>query len=65
MFVSHGELDPRAPVKNARAMVARMKELGLAHEYFEKEGAGHGGIIIPAFPRVVDFFNRVGSEKQD
>ena len=61
VFVCHGALDPRAPVENARAMVQRMKELSMTCEYFEKENAGHGGTIVPSFPKVVDFFNRVTS----
>ena len=57
VLVCHGVLDPRAPVENARAMVAKMKELGMTYEYFEKADGTHA-MVAPSLARVFAFFNK-------
>ncbi|MHC4596423.1 MAG: carboxylesterase family protein [Planctomycetota bacterium] len=57
VLVSHGVLDPRAPVENARAMVAKMKELGMTYEYFEKADGTHA-MVAPSLAKVFVFFNK-------
>ncbi|MCX7016689.1 MAG: dienelactone hydrolase family protein [Candidatus Sumerlaeota bacterium] len=57
VLVSHGDSDPVAPVASARSMVAKMKELGMTYEYFEKPGGTHA-MVQPSLPKVFDFFDK-------
>ncbi len=57
VLVCHGDRDAKAPVENARAMVARMKELGMTYEYWEKRGGTHA-LLGESLPRVFAFFNK-------
>ncbi len=57
VFVCHGVLDPRAPVENARAMVARMKKLSMTYEYFEKPDGTHA-MVLPSLTKVFAFFDK-------
>jgi len=57
VLVCHGVLDPRAPIENARAMVAKMKELGMTYEYFEKTDGTHA-MVVPSLAKVFAFFNK-------
>jgi dipeptidyl aminopeptidase/acylaminoacyl peptidase len=50
-------LNQRAPVENARAMVAKMKELGMTYEYFEKADETHA-MVAPSLEKVFAFFNK-------
>jgi len=59
VLVCHGVLDPRAPIENARAMVARMKELGMTYEYFEKTDGTHA-MVAPSLTKVFAFFDKHG-----
>jgi poly(3-hydroxybutyrate) depolymerase len=59
VLVCHGVLDPRAPIGNARAMVAKMKELGMTYEYFEKADGTHA-MVAPSLTKVFAFFNKHG-----
>ena len=56
-FVIHGDADPTNPVEFSRAMVAEMKRLGIEHRYIEVAGGEHGGIAIPYFRAIFDFFD--------
>ncbi len=62
VFVCHGVLDPRAPIENARAMVAAMKELGMNYAYFEKADGTHA-MVQPSLAKIFDFFNRVKGKR--
>lgn len=57
VLVCHGVLDPRARIENARAMVAKMKELGMTYEYFEKADGTHA-MVAPSLEKVFAFFNK-------
>lgn len=58
VILVQGEKDSLVPVKMARNWAAKMKELGMTHEYIEVKGGDH---IFPAFqklPEVFAFFNK-------
>ena len=57
VVVCHGDADSVAPVWALRGLVARMKELGMTHEYWEIPGGTHA-LVAPSLPRVFEFFNR-------
>jgi len=57
VVVCHGDADSVAPVSASRTLVARMKELGMTHEYYELPGVTHAA-VIPSLPHVFEFFNR-------
>ncbi len=57
VFVCHGVLDPRAPIEDARAMVAKMKKLSMTYEYFEKADGTHA-MVLPSLAKVFAFFNK-------
>jgi predicted esterase len=57
VLVCYGVLDPRAPIENARAMVAKMKELGMTYEYFEKADGTHA-MVAPSLEKMFVFFNK-------
>lgn len=45
------------PIENARAMVAKMKELGMAYEYFEKADGIHAMVAL-SLEKVFAFFTK-------
>ncbi len=61
-IILHGDSDPVTPhTTQALPMVAKMKELGLEHEYVEYSGADHGlghENYGDAFGRALDFFEK-------
>jgi predicted peptidase len=57
VIVCHGDADSIAPVSASRALVAKMKELGMTYEYFEKPGGTHA-MTTSSLPRIFEFFNR-------
>ena len=58
VIVVHGDADRVAPVEASRTMVARLKKLGVNHEYIEVAGGGHGDVVVPNLPRILEFFSR-------
>ncbi len=48
MLVVQGTEDKSVPPRIARALVRRLKELGIEHEYIEIEGAGHSFHLQPS-----------------
>jgi hypothetical protein len=56
VMVSIGGAEMAAWVEASRKQVDAMKGLGMTAEYFEPEGATHGGMIAPTTPRVFEFF---------
>jgi dienelactone hydrolase len=56
-FVVHGDNDATVNVNGSRAMVAKMKELGVEHHYIEVPGGSHGDVVAPNIPGAVAFFN--------
>ena len=58
VIVCHGDADVTALITFARAMVARMKALGVEHEFVEAAGADHGSIVPISLPKIFDFFDR-------
>jgi poly(3-hydroxybutyrate) depolymerase len=56
VHVSIGGAETPAWVTASRTQVAAMKEMGIAVEYFEPEGATHGSMITPTVPQVLAFF---------
>lgn len=58
VMVSIGGAENPAWVDASRKQVDAMKALGMTAEYFEPEGATHGGMIAPTTPRVFAFLAR-------
>lgn len=58
VFVSIGGAETPAWVDASRKQVDAMKAMGMTAEYFEPEGATHGGMIAPTTPRVFEFLSR-------
>jgi predicted peptidase len=56
VMVSIGGAETPAWVAASRDEVDAMKAMGMTVEYFEPEGATHGGMIAPTTPRVFEFF---------
>jgi poly(3-hydroxybutyrate) depolymerase len=56
-IVVHGDADPTVPVAGSRAMVARMKALGIEHRYIEVPGGNHVDIVAPNLSAIFDFFD--------
>ena len=56
-IVVHGDADPTVPVTGSRAMVAKLKELGVEHTYVEVPGGLHSDVVGPSLAAVIDFFD--------
>jgi predicted peptidase len=56
-FVVHGDTDPTVSVQGSRAMVGKMKELGIDVTYIEVPGGTHSSVVPPNFPAMFDFFD--------
>jgi predicted peptidase len=56
-FVVHGDADPTVNVAGSRAMVAKMKELGIDVTYIEVPGGTHSDVVAPNFAAMFEFFN--------
>jgi predicted peptidase len=56
-IVVHGDADPTVNVSGSRAMVARLKALGVEHKYIEVPGGLHSDVVAPNIPAVIDFFD--------
>jgi len=56
-FVVHGDADTTVPVSGSRAMVARMKDLGVEHQYIEVPGGTHMDVVEPNLKAAFDFFD--------
>jgi poly(3-hydroxybutyrate) depolymerase len=56
-FVVHGDDDRTVSVEGSRAMVAKMKELGVEVRYLEIPGGGHSDVVAPNIPGMFDFFD--------
>jgi predicted peptidase len=55
VMVSIGGAENPAWVDASRKQIDAMKALGMTTDYFEPEGATHGGMIAPTTPRVFEF----------
>jgi predicted peptidase len=56
-IVVHGDADPTVNVQGSRAMVEKMKELGIEVTYVEVPGGGHSDVVAPNLPAMFEFFN--------
>ena len=56
-IIVHGDADPTVDVASSRAMVAKLKELGVEHKYIEVPGGLHSDVVAPNLPAVIEFFN--------
>ena len=63
LFVVHGANDPRVPLSEAQQIVASLAERGIDHDLLVYADEGHGlaklGNRLDAYPRAVDFLDRV------
>jgi poly(3-hydroxybutyrate) depolymerase len=56
-IIVHGDADPTVPVTGSRTMVAKLKELGVEHQYVEVPGGLHSDVVGPSLAAVIDFFD--------
>ncbi len=56
-IVVHGDNDPTVPVAGSRAMVEKMKELGVDVKYIEVPDGNHSNVVAPNIGAVLDFFD--------
>ena len=56
-IIVHGDADPTVPVSGSRAMVAKLKELGVEHKYIEVPGGLHSDVVGPNLAAVIEFFD--------
>jgi poly(3-hydroxybutyrate) depolymerase len=56
-IIVHGDADPTVNVSGSRAMVAKLKALGVEHKYIEVPGGLHSDVVAPNIPAVIDFFD--------
>src|SRR5438874_6837595 len=56
-IVVHGDADPTVNVSGSRAMVAKLKELGVEHKYIEVPGGLHSDVVAPNVAAIIDFFD--------
>ena len=54
-MVSIGGAENPAWVEASRKQADTLKAMGMTTDYFEPEGATHGGMIAPTTPRVFEF----------
>lgn len=61
VFVTAGRNDPRCPIRQIENYLARLRELGLPHEWYEYE-AGHSSMVVEErvrqLERQIDFVHR-------
>jgi len=57
VMIVHGDADKTAPVEASRVMAAELKKLGVEHEYIEVKGAGHGDVVAPNVPKILNYFD--------
>jgi acetyl esterase/lipase len=57
-IVVHGDADATVSVEGSRAMVAKMKELGVEVTYLEVPGGSHGGVVAPNLAAAIEFFDK-------
>lgn len=65
IYILHGEADDNVPVREARDIAEKLRELGIAFEYHEQPGAGHWwensdepGAECVDWPAMFDLFAR-------
>jgi predicted esterase len=56
-IIVHGDADPTVDVASSRAMVEKLKALGVEHKYIEVPGGLHSDVVAPNLPAVIDFFD--------
>ena len=56
-IIVHGDNDPTVNVSGSRAMVAKLKELGVEHKYIEVPGGLHSDVVAPNVAAIIDFFD--------
>jgi poly(3-hydroxybutyrate) depolymerase len=56
-IIVHGDADPTVDVASSRAMVAKLKELGVDFKYIEVPGGLHSDVVAPNLPAVIEFFD--------
>jgi poly(3-hydroxybutyrate) depolymerase len=56
-IIVHGDNDPTVNVNGSRAMVAKLKELGVEHTYIEVPGGVHSDVVAPNLEAIVKFFD--------
>jgi poly(3-hydroxybutyrate) depolymerase len=56
-IIVHGDADPTVNVAGSRAMVAKLKEIGVEFKYIEVPGGLHSDVVAPNLAAIVDFFN--------
>jgi protease II len=67
LFIIHGANDPRVPASEAEQIAASLKSRGIDHELLIYPDEGHGlarlANRLDAYPRAVDFLDRVLGEQ--
>lgn len=61
VIMVQGEFDALVPVRNTRKWAAKMKELGMPHDYVEIKGGDHVNVIANSpklMARLFDFFDK-------
>jgi dienelactone hydrolase len=58
IMIVHGDADHTVPVEASRDAVAGMKTLGIPYEYIEVPGGGHGDVVAPNLPKIIEFFDK-------
>jgi poly(3-hydroxybutyrate) depolymerase len=56
-IIVHGDADPTVNVSGSRAMVAKLKELGVEFKYIEVPGGLHSDVVAPNVAAIIDFFD--------
>src|SRR5262245_2601707 len=57
-FIVHGDADPTVNVAGSRTMVAKLKELGIEHQYVEVPGGLHSDVVAPNLGAALEFFDK-------
>jgi poly(3-hydroxybutyrate) depolymerase len=58
IMIVHGDADHTVPVEASRKAVEGLKKLGLFYEYIEVPGGGHGDVVAPNLPKIIEFFDK-------